>query len=154
MELITRLLQDENIEVTNLADEIKALGFNPDNINDKDALTVVSKLKAKYSKDKGTKNGKAGKLSNSVPVSPETSIEVATDKAVKQVDAMITKYQDMADTVATKKAEKIIGIIENIPNATMARVRQLLDDSDGNLDFFLNETSNLEQNFFSKFDIE
>lgn len=154
MELITRLLQDENIEVTNLADEIKSLGFNPDNINDKDALTVVSKLKAKYSKDKATKNGKAGKLSNSVPVSPEISIEVATDKAVKQVDAMITKYQDMADTVATKKAEKIIGIIENIPNATMARVRQLLDDSEGNLDFFLNETSNLEQNFFSKFDID
>lgn len=153
MELITRLLQDENIEVSNLADEIKSLGFNPDNINDKDALTVVSKLKAKYGKDKPTKNGK-GKLSNAVPVNPEISIEVATDKAVKQVDAMITKYQDMADTVATKKAEKIIGIIENIPNATMARVRQLLDDSDGNLDFFLNETSNLEQNFFSKFNID
>ena len=152
MQLLKQLLQADNVEILNLEDEIKALGFDPSNLSDDDALTVAAKLKEKHANKLSKSRGKKSDKSEVIP--GNLSVEVATDKAVKKVDEIVAQYQTLADKVVTKKSDAIIAIIENIPNATMSRVRQLLDDSEGNLDFFLNEIDDVETNFLSKFGIE
>ena len=149
MELLKQLLKADKINIPNLEDEVRALGYDPGNLTDDDTLNIAGKLKEKFS-SKLAKNGNKKLAQNKPDVQP---LEVVTDKAVKQVDSMVARYQALADKVVESKAEKIIKIIEDIPNATMARVRQLLDDSDGNLDFFLNPLEDVESNFLSKFDI-
>jgi ABC-type transporter Mla subunit MlaD len=148
MNLLNQLLQNDNLQIPNLEDEVKALGYNPENLSDDDTLTLASKLKEKFS-SKLSKNRQKTK-----PMNNDKPIEIATDKAAKQVDAIVSQYKNLADKVVERKSTEIIQIIENIPNATMNRVRQLLDDSEGNLDFFLKETGDVESAFFSKFNIE
>lgn len=150
MELLKQLLASEKITVPNLEAEVKALGFDPDNISDDDALKIVDKLKQQHN----SKISKTGKKPSTIPTPSTPNLEAATEKAVKQVDAMVSQYQQLADKVVDAKSAKIIAIIEEIPNATMARVRQLLDDTEGNLDFFLTPIDDVQTNFLSKFGIE
>lgn len=152
MQLLKQLLQADNVEILNLEDEVRALGFDPSSLSDDDALTVAIKLKEKHANKISKSRSKKGEKLESTP--SNLSVEVATDKAVKKVDAMVQQYQTLADKVVESKSTKIIEIIENIPNATMSRVRQLLDDSEGNLDFFLNTVDDVETSFLSKFGIE
>lgn len=145
MELLKQLLATAKVTVANLETEVKALGFDPVNLSEADAVTVAEKLKVTYS----TKALNGCKKSQS-----NLPVEIATDKAVAKVDAMVNQYQQLADKVVEVKSSKIIAIIEDIPNATMNRVRQLLDDSEGNLDFFLNSVEDVQTAFLSKFNIE
>lgn len=150
MELLKQLLTADELNIPNLEDEVRALGYDPANLTDDDTLNIAGKLKEKFS-SKLAKNG------NKKLVQPKPQpqpLEIATDKAVKEVDNIVSKYEALANKVVESKSSKIIKIIEDIPNATMARVRQLLDDSEGNLDFFLNSTEDVEAAFLAKFDID
>ncbi len=147
METLKQLLAESKVIITDLAAQVRSLGYDPANLTDDDVLKVADLLKSQHG-SKMTKNGK-----NSIPTVP-TPTEKATQKAVQQVDAMVAQYQQLADKVVDAKSAKILGIIEDIPNATMARVRQLLDDSEGNLDFFLTPPEDVEANFLARFGIE
>jgi hypothetical protein len=148
MELLKQLLAESKLTFPDLAAEVRSLGYDPDNLTDDDTLKIADLLKSKQGSKMTTpaKNSK-----NALPSNPT---EKATEKAVQKVDAMVNQYQQLADKVVEAKSAKIIGIIEDIPNATMARVRQLLDDSEGNLDFFLTPIEDVESNFLSKFGID
>ena len=144
MELLKQLLTESKITVPDLEREVKALGFDPTKLSDSDALVIADKLKTMYS-GKSLKGSK--KQSN-------LSLELVTDKAAKANKSIVQTYQTMADKVVEHDANKILTIIEDIPNATMNRVRELLNDSEGNLDFFLNSIEDVQTNFLSKFGID
>ena len=148
MELLKQLLAESKIVISDLAAEVRSLGYDPDNLTDDDTLKIADLLKSKQGSKMTTP---AKNVKNALP---SNSAEKATEKAVQKVDAMISQYQQLADKVVEVKSNKIIEIIEDIPNATMARVRQLLDDSEGNLDFFLTPPELVEENFLSKFGID
>ncbi|MBW4450719.1 MAG: hypothetical protein KME38_28805 [Spirirestis rafaelensis WJT71-NPBG6] len=148
MELLKQLLAESKTIIADLPAEVRALGFDPDNLTDDDTLKIAEILKSRQGSKMTTP---AKNTKNSLPATPT---EKATEKAVQKVDAMVSQYQQLADKVVEAKSNKIIEIIEDIPNATMARVRQLLDDSEGNLDFFLTPIEDVENNFLNRFGIE
>jgi thioester reductase-like protein len=143
MEILKQLLASEKISIENLESEVQNLGFDPANLSDDDALKIVEKLKEKQ-KSKLSKNNKKQMA---------TPLDNATNKAVQQTDAIVKQYQDLAEKVAEAKSLKILKIIEDIPNLTTNRVKELLESS-GNLDFFLNPTENIQDDILSKFGIE
>lgn len=143
MELLKQLLATAKITIPDLETEVKALGFDPSNISEADAINIADKLKVSYT-------NKTLKPSKKQPL----TVEVVTEKAAKANKSIIQTYQTLADKVVEHDANKILTIIESIPNATMERVRELLDDSEGNLDFFLNPVEDVQATFLSKFGVE
>jgi major membrane immunogen (membrane-anchored lipoprotein) len=119
MELLKQLLAESKLSFTDLTAEVQALGYDPDNLTDDETLKIADLLKSRQ----GSKMTTPAK--NTKNALPSNSAEKATDKAVQKVDAMVSRYQQLADKVVEAKSAKIIEIIEDIPNATMARVRQL-----------------------------
>lgn len=147
METLRQLLKEAKVNIPDLEAEVRALGYDPVQLTDDDVLKIADLLKSKHG-CKITKNVK-----NSQPANP-TQTEKATEKAAKTNASIVATYQNLSNKVVERDAAKIVTIIENIPNATMSRVRELLGDSEGNLDFFLNPVEDVESNFLSKFGIE
>lgn len=143
MEILKQLLASEKITIENLESEVQNLGFDPNNITDDDALKIVEKLKDRQK----------SKLSKTNKKQMATPLDNATNKAVQQTDAIVKQYQDLAEKVAEAKSVKILKIIEDIPNLTTTRVKELLESS-GNLDFFLDPIADIQDDILSKFGIE
>lgn len=144
MESLKQLLQTEKLSIPNLEDEVKALGYDPATLSETQAPEVFKKLKKSFS----------GKLAKGSKVSSEVAKQIATEIAATKTKQAVENFQSLANETADRNAQKIIGIIESIPDLTMERVKDLLGDSEGNLDFFRNPIEDVRSNFFAKFDID
>ena len=173
MELLKQLLSVDSIVVTDLDYEVSALGYDPTNLSDTQAMEVATKLKANAGKaiTKTTKS-KTAKVQQAKPATSDNinrdtrtdrtpsinnglgqSLGHAVNQSVQEVQILQTGIKAAKDKIVSTKANEMLDEIADIPNATLQEFSKLAAQHAGNPAFFQQRTEEVTSSILSTFGI-
>lgn len=175
MELLKQLLAADNIVVTDLDYEVSALGYDPTNLTDGQAMEAATKLKAKAGKAITKSNGK-GKAAKTTPKEPQSvqpnlnretrtdrtpsinnglgqSLNHAVSQSVEEVQIIQSGVKAAKDKIVEVKANEMLNEIADIPNATLQEFSKLAAQYSGKPAFFQQRTEEVTQSILASFGI-
>lgn len=169
MELLKQLLAADKVKVPNLEDEVRALGYDPTQLGEDDAMKLAGELKAKFAKSitrssKKTTNQPVKKQSGDLDRSERTdrtpvisfdqAMRQAAHQSFEEVESVLDGVRDAKNRVATAKANEMLNEIADIPNATLSEFTKLAGDYKANPEFFRERGKETTNSILQSFGIE
>lgn len=136
MNELLKLLQNNGSDISpeDLAQRIRDMGFDPDNLSSKEIAQLATALMTQTGTLIQSKGGKVGKRKNPKP--PVVDLNSIAQTVNREMQSYASTLVAGRDSYIEVKSDELIDIIRDTPNAFIRRLEEKAAEVEDNSEFF------------------